>query len=83
VRLNARLGQLREVAAIYSPWPRDLNVLYRALAGFTATYLDHVALEEGEALPALWESGLPPGSRTVVMRLEVDGVRSVTPSRLA
>jgi len=53
--LDARLGQLREVAATYSASPGDPNVLYRALAAFTATYLDHLALEEGEALPALWE----------------------------
>jgi hypothetical protein len=31
------------------------NTLYRALAAFTATYLDHLGLEEGQALPALWE----------------------------
>jgi hypothetical protein len=55
VQLDARLGQLREMAATYATSPGDPNVLYRALAAFTATYLDHVALEEGEALPALWE----------------------------
>lgn len=55
VQLDARLGQLRQVAATYAASPGDPNVLYRALAAFTATYLDHLALEEGEALPALWE----------------------------
>lgn len=55
VELDARLGQLREIASTYSAPPADPNVLYRALAAFTATYLDHLALEEGEALPALWE----------------------------
>ncbi len=54
VELDARLGQLREVASAYASAPGDPNVLYRALAAFTATYLDHLAVEEGEALPALW-----------------------------
>ena len=34
---------------------RGPNTLYRALASFTATYLEHLAVEEGEALPTLWE----------------------------
>lgn len=55
VQLDARLGKLREVASSYAAAPRDPNALYRALAAFTATYLDHLALEEGEALPALWQ----------------------------
>lgn len=55
VELDGRLDQLREVAAAYASSPGEPNVLYRALAAFTATYLDHLALEEGEALPALWE----------------------------
>lgn len=55
VQLDARLGLLREVASTHAASPGDPNVLYRALAAFTATYLDHLALEEGEALPALWE----------------------------
>jgi len=54
VELDARLGQLRQVASAYASAPGDPNVLYRALAAFTATYLDHLAVEEGEALPALW-----------------------------
>lgn len=54
VELDARLGQLRQVAAAYASAPGDPNVLYRALAAFTATYLDHLAVEEREALPALW-----------------------------
>jgi hypothetical protein len=56
VELDARLDQLRQVASAYATAPGDPNVLYRALAGFTATYLDHLAVEEGEALPALWGS---------------------------
>lgn len=52
---TARLGQLREVASTCAASPGDPNVVYRALAAFTATYLEHLALEEGEALPALWE----------------------------
>jgi hypothetical protein len=54
MELDARLDQLREVASAYASAPGDPNVLYRALAAFTATYLDHLAVEEGEALPALW-----------------------------
>jgi hypothetical protein len=54
VELDARLDQLRHAAAT-SPLG-DPNGLYRALAAFTATYLEHLAVEESEALPALWES---------------------------
>jgi len=54
IELDARLGQLRELASAYASAPGDPNALYRALAAFTATYLDHLAVEEGEALPALW-----------------------------
>jgi hypothetical protein len=58
--LDARLGHLRQVAsAAVAPAgalgpPADPNALYRALADFTAAYLEHLAVEEGEALPALW-----------------------------
>jgi len=55
VGLDARLGQLRQVASAYAASPGDPNVQYRALAAFTATYLDHLAVEESQALPALWE----------------------------
>jgi Hemerythrin HHE cation binding domain len=55
VELDARLAQLRDVARTYAAFPGDPNVLYRALAAFTAIYLDHLALEEGEALTALWQ----------------------------
>lgn len=55
LELDARLGQLRQLSSTYSTSPGDPNALYRALAAFTATYLDHLALEEAEALPALWE----------------------------
>jgi len=56
VELDARLERLRQLASAYATSPGDPNVLYRALAAFTAAYLDHVALEEAEALPALWGS---------------------------
>lgn len=55
VELDARLHQLRQVAATYATSPGDPNVVYRALAAFTATYLDHLGIEEGQALPALWD----------------------------
>jgi hypothetical protein len=63
VTLDARLGRLRQVAsaaaapdAAPAPGPAaDPNALYRALAAFTAAYLEHLAVEEGEALPALWD----------------------------
>lgn len=60
--LDARLGRLRQIAsaAAASGAPQDPaadpNALYRALAAFTAAYLEHLAVEEGEALPALWDS---------------------------
>jgi hypothetical protein len=55
--LDARLGHLRQVAsAATAPAPdADPNAIYRALAAFTAAYLEHLAVEEGEALPALWD----------------------------
>lgn len=56
VALDARLEQLRDVAASYADSPVEPNVLYRAVAAFTAAYLGHLAVEEGEALPALWGS---------------------------
>jgi len=55
VELDARLERLRQLSSASATSPGDPNVLYRALAAFTATYLDHLALEEAEALPALWE----------------------------
>jgi hypothetical protein len=55
VELDAHLDELHRVAAAHAAETRDANVLYRALAAFTATYLVHLACEEGEALPALWE----------------------------
>lgn len=60
VTLDARLGHLRQVAsaalvpAVPAP-AADPNALYRALAAFTAAYLEHLAVEEGQALPALWD----------------------------
>jgi len=55
VTLDARLGHLREVASAFVSGSGGPAVLYRALAAFTATYLEHLAVEESEALPALWE----------------------------
>jgi hypothetical protein len=55
VALHITLDNLRRVASSSISTPRDPNTLYRALAAFTANYLDHVAIEEGEALPVLWE----------------------------
>lgn len=54
VELDGRLERLRQLSSASATSPGDPNVLYRALAAFTATYLDHLALEEAEALPALW-----------------------------
>lgn len=58
--LDTRLDHLRGLAAAHAAAadaaaPDDPNVLYRALAAFTAAYLEHLAVEEGEALPALWD----------------------------
>jgi Hemerythrin HHE cation binding domain len=58
VSLDTRLDHLRQVAvAATAPAgpAADPNALYRALAAFTAAYLEHLAVEEGEALPALWD----------------------------
>jgi len=61
--LDARLDRLRQTAsaaasdasaASPADADNDPNALYRALAAFTAAYLEHLAVEEGEALPALW-----------------------------
>src|SRR5579862_3850061 len=54
--LDNGLDELRRLAAGHAAATGDPNFLYRALAAFTATYLGHLAREEGEALPALWES---------------------------
>ncbi len=56
VGLDARLDDLRNVAATYAGTPDDPNALYRALAAFTAAYLSHLAVEEAGALPALWDT---------------------------
>ena len=55
VTLDARLGHLREVATACACASAGPAVLYRALASVTAAYLEHLAVEEGEALPALWQ----------------------------
>ena len=57
IELDARLATLRSTAATYAAaTPADPNSLYRALAAFTAAYLDHLACEEGEAMPVLWDT---------------------------
>lgn len=55
VDLDARLDQLRQVSNAHASAADDPNLLYRALAAFTATYLEHLAVEESQALPALWQ----------------------------
>jgi hypothetical protein len=55
VELDGRLADLEETARTQAAGGEDPNALYRALASFTASYLAHLAVEEGEALPALWE----------------------------
>ena len=55
VELDGRLDHLRGVASAQQTSESDPNALYRALASFTALYLEHLAVEEGEALPMLWE----------------------------
>jgi iron-sulfur cluster repair protein YtfE (RIC family) len=53
--LDAALNELCRVASAYATAQGDPNTLYRALASFTASYLDHLDREEAAALPALWE----------------------------
>jgi hypothetical protein len=55
VDLDGRLAHLQQVASAQGRSESDPNALYRALASFTAEYLEHLAVEEGEALPVLWE----------------------------
>jgi iron-sulfur cluster repair protein YtfE (RIC family) len=55
VELEVQLDHLRRIGSSFSSMPEDPNDLYRALATFTASYLAHLAVEESEALPALWE----------------------------
>jgi len=43
------------VAAAQDQTVHDPNALYRTLASFTVTHLEHLAVEEGEALPLLRE----------------------------
>ena len=53
--LDLRIETLRSTARAHARVaPSDPNGLYRALAALTAAYLDHLACEEEEALPALW-----------------------------
>jgi hypothetical protein len=55
VQLDRQLEVLRQTASRQAVGGEDPNALYRALASFTAIYLGHLAVEENEALPALWE----------------------------
>jgi Hemerythrin HHE cation binding domain len=50
--LDGRLAELSAVAHASD----ELNALYRALASFTAHYLEHLAEEESDGLRALWGS---------------------------
>jgi iron-sulfur cluster repair protein YtfE (RIC family) len=52
--LDAALDELRHVASGDAPGTEEPTTLYRALASFTGRYLDHLAVEESAALPALW-----------------------------
>jgi len=54
VELDGHLDDLKETARTQAAGGKDPNALYRALASFTASYLEHLAVEEGEALPAPW-----------------------------
>jgi hypothetical protein len=60
IELDTHLDELVVVADDYAdPRPAnssDPNTLYRALAGFAASYFAHIAVEETEALPALWKA---------------------------
>jgi len=55
VQLDRQLEDLRQTASDQGAGGQDSNALYRALASFTAIYLEHLALEENEALPVLWD----------------------------
>jgi hypothetical protein len=55
VELDGRLDHLQRVASSQQMPEVDPNALYRALASFTALYIEHLAVEEGEVLPILWE----------------------------
>jgi hypothetical protein len=52
--LNVALDDVRDAAQRCEVGLDTPTVLYRALASFTARYLDHLAVEESTALPALW-----------------------------
>ncbi len=54
VELDLTLELLRRLSDSCTDDPGNPNELYRALASFTGVYLGHLAVEEGEALPALW-----------------------------
>jgi iron-sulfur cluster repair protein YtfE (RIC family) len=52
--LDTALDDLRQAASGTAAGTGEPTTLYRALATFTARYLDHLAVEESAALPALW-----------------------------
>jgi hypothetical protein len=54
VTLDAALDDLRQAASGDAAATEDPTTLYRVSASFTARYLDHLAVEESAALPALW-----------------------------
>jgi len=58
--LDAQLDQLSKLASDYAyagvADGADPNALYRALADFATNYFTHVAVEENQALPALWNT---------------------------
>ena len=54
--IEGRLRRLHDAARASISTPGDPNDVYRALAAFTATYLEHLRVEEGQVLPMLWES---------------------------
>src|SRR5262249_52463944 len=52
--IASALDEVRRAASRSEAGLDEPTVLYRTLASFTARYLDHLAVEEGAALPALW-----------------------------
>ena len=55
IELEDRLEHLRKTARNQGMGSGDPDALYRTLASFTASYLEHLAVEEDRALPSLWE----------------------------
>jgi iron-sulfur cluster repair protein YtfE (RIC family) len=55
-QLDALMGELSDRARNAETSADDPNGLYRALARFTAAYLEHLDDEEQKALPILWDA---------------------------